>query len=104
MKITQEQKNAIEYLEKYTKWETYGERNLEKDIMTVLNLLKDLYVDNDRYEKELHYTIKYSVSVQKIKDKIKELKEEFEYLGDENKRVNKMTIETLQELLEESEE
>lgn len=73
MKITQEQKNAIEYLEKYTKWETYGERNLEKDIMTVLNLLKDLYVDNDRYEKELHNTIKYSIPVQKVKDKIKEL-------------------------------
>lgn len=38
MEITKEQKEAIEYLEKYTKWETYGERNLEKDIITVLEL------------------------------------------------------------------
>ena len=53
MEISKEQKEAIEYLEKYTKWETYGERNLEKDIITVLELLRDLYNDNIRYEKEL---------------------------------------------------
>lgn len=41
MEISKEQKEAIEYLEKYTKWETYGERNLEKDIITVLELLKE---------------------------------------------------------------
>lgn len=75
MEITKEQKEAIEYLEKYTKWETYGERNLEKDIITVLELLRDLYNDNTRYEKELHNTLKYSISKQKIKDKIKELSE-----------------------------
>ena len=73
MKITKEQKEAIEYLEKYTKWETYGERNLEKDIITVLELLKDLYNDNIRYEKELHDTLKYSISKEKIKDTIEEL-------------------------------
>lgn len=66
MKITSEQKEAIEYLDKYTKWETYGERNLEKDIITVLDLLKDLQNDNIRYEKELHDTLKYSISKQKI--------------------------------------
>ena len=31
MKISKEQLEAIEYLEKYTKWETYGEKNLEKE-------------------------------------------------------------------------
>lgn len=41
MEISKEQKEAIEYLEKYTKLETYGERNLEKDIITVLELLKE---------------------------------------------------------------
>ena len=41
MEISKEQKEAIEYLEKYTKWEIYGERNLEKDIITVLELLKE---------------------------------------------------------------
>lgn len=75
MKITKEQKEAIEYLEKYTKWETYGERNLEKDIITVLELLRDLYNDNIRYEKELHDTLKYSISKEKIKDEIKKLSE-----------------------------
>ena len=72
MEITKEQKEAIEYLEKYTKWETYGERNLEKDIITVLELLRDLYNDNIRYEKELHNTLKYSISKEKIKKVIKE--------------------------------
>ena len=28
--MNKEQKEAIEYLEKYTKWETYGDKNLEK--------------------------------------------------------------------------
>lgn len=75
MKISKEQLEAIEYLEKYTKWETYGERNLEKDIITVLELLRDLYNDNIRYEKELHDTLKYSISKEKIKDKIEKLSE-----------------------------
>lgn len=44
MEISKEQKEAIEYLEKYTKWETYGERNLEKDIITVLELLKEIQI------------------------------------------------------------
>ena len=39
-----------------------------------------------------------------IIDKIKELKEEYEFLGDDNKRVNKFEIELLQELLEETNE
>ena len=48
MEISKEQKEAIEYLEKYTKWETYGERNLEKDIVTRLNLLEKLQEENRR--------------------------------------------------------
>ena len=50
MKITVEQKEAIEYLEKYTKWETYGERNLEKDIITTLNLVDKLQEENKKYK------------------------------------------------------
>ena len=61
MKITKEQIEAIEYL--------------EKDIITVLELLRDLYNDNIRYEKELHDTLKYSISKEKIKDKIEKLSE-----------------------------
>ena len=55
MKTSKEQKEAIEYLEKYTKWETYGERNLEKDIVTTLNLLEKLQEENRRLK-----TIRYS--------------------------------------------
>lgn len=50
MEITKKQKEAIEYLEKYTKWETYGERNLEKDIITVLNLVDKLQEENKKYK------------------------------------------------------
>ena len=53
MEITKEQKEAIEYLEKYTKWETYGERNLEKDIITVLKLLKETQMKNEKLEARL---------------------------------------------------
>lgn len=47
MKITVEQEEAIEYLEKYTKWETFGERNLEKDMITILNLVDKLQEENE---------------------------------------------------------
>ena len=53
MKISKEQKEAIEYLEKYTKWETYGERNLEKDIITVLKLLKETQMKNEKLKARL---------------------------------------------------
>lgn len=44
--MNEEEKKAVEYLEKYTKWETYGERNLEKDIITTLNLIEKLQKEN----------------------------------------------------------
>ena len=52
MKIAVEQKEAIEYLKKYTKWETYGERNLEKDIITTLNLVDKLQKENENLKSE----------------------------------------------------
>lgn len=48
MEISKEQKEAIEHLEKYTKCENYGERNLEKDIVTTLNLLEKVQEENRR--------------------------------------------------------
>ena len=51
--MNEEQKEAIEYLEKYTKWETYGERNLEKDIITVLKLLKETQMKNEKLKARL---------------------------------------------------
>lgn len=38
--MSKEEKEAIEYLNKYIHWETFGERNLEKDIKTLLNLIE----------------------------------------------------------------
>lgn len=40
MNYSEEEKEAIEYLKKYTQWETHGERSLETDILTVLNLIQ----------------------------------------------------------------
>ena len=95
MEISKEQKEAIEYLEKYTKWETYGERNLEKDIITVLELLKETQIKNETLEKllqgNLYEMYKYyrdlansyqgnCISKEKVKDKLKKLKIEKEII------------------------
>lgn len=53
--MTEEEKKAVEYLDKYTKYETFGERNLEKDIMTVLDILKKLQKENDCLKNHVHY-------------------------------------------------
>lgn len=45
--MNDEEKNALEYLEKYIMWETYGERNLELDIKTVVNLVRRLLKENE---------------------------------------------------------
>ena len=86
--MSEEEKKDIEYLKKYIKWETYGERSLETAIATILNLfenqqkeiedLKDLYSD----EKIRNTIIKrYREVIEKdyiSKDKIKKIiSEEF---------------------------
>lgn len=38
--MNEEEKQAYNYLEKYIEWETLGERNLEGDIKTILELIK----------------------------------------------------------------
>ena len=38
--MSEEEELAIEYLKRYTEWETHGERSLETDILTVLNLIE----------------------------------------------------------------
>lgn len=84
--MTKEQEEAIEYLKNYTKWETYGERNLEKDIITILNLVDKLQEENaelvEAYKSEKKTKIEYVnlyqdlflkenvIPVQKVKDMI----------------------------------
>lgn len=75
MEISEEQKRAIEYLEKYTKWENYGERNLEKDITTVLELLKET-------QRKLKFVNDYNYWVQLAVDRGIEL----ENLQNENEK------------------
>ena len=127
MEITKEQKEAIEYLEKYTKWETYGERNLEKDIITVLGLLKETQMKNETLEELLQGTLyemykhyrdlanSYQgncISKEKVKDKIEELnkkeKEELKGMKGQDRYFVKQTYQNkkmiLQELIKESEE
>ena len=123
MKISKEQKEAIEYLEKYTKWETYGERNLEKDIITVLGLLNETQMENETLEELLQGTLyemyKYyrdlansyqgnCISKEKVKNMIKEKEWALEnYNCDEADYKQSQAIGAwyiLQKLLKESEE
>ena len=127
MEISKEQKEAIEYLEKYTKCETYGERNLEKDIITVLELLKETQMKNETLEEllqgNLYEMYKYyrdlansyqgnCISKEKVKDKIEELnkkeKEELKGMKGQDRYFVKQTYQNkriiLQELIKESEE
>lgn len=81
---------------------------------TILNLIEKLLKENE--ELNLKYSMLYNgkiekmkaqevkiksqvIPVYKVKDKIKKLRAEYEYLGEENKRVNKFEIELLQELI-----
>lgn len=123
MKISKEQIEAIEYLEKYTKWETYGERNLEKDIITVLGLLKETQIKNETLEEllqgNLYEMYKYyrdlansyqgnCISKEIVKEKIEELnkkeKEELKGMKGQDRYFVKQTYQNkkmiLQELLE----
>ena len=85
MEISKEQKEAIEYLEKYTKWETYGERNLEKDIITVLELLKET-------QRKLKFVNDYNYWVQLAVDRGIEL----ENLQNENEKLRSKLLDTLE--------
>lgn len=111
--MNEEEKKAVEYLEKYTKWETYGERNLEKDIITTLNLIEKLQKENkglkilksgiqtlqnlgiedgkyivmsktDFLNGSCKHLLDDYIPVQKVKDKIKELEEELEIMKVDN--------------------
>lgn len=85
MEISKEQKEAIEYLEKYTKWETYGERNLEKDIITVLELLKET-------QRKLEIVNDYNYWVLLAADRGIELKK----LQNENEKLKAKLLDTLE--------
>lgn len=120
MEISKEQKEAIEELEKYTKWENYGEKNLEKDIIIVLGLLKETQNKNETLEELLQGTLyemyKYyrnlansyqgnCISKEKVKDKIEELnkkeKEELKGMKGQDRYFVKQTYQNKQIILQE---
>ena len=101
--MNEEEKQAYNYLEKYIEWETLGERNLEGEIKTILNLIKkqqekieDLKAITRTYEayklgegnkimiasKEWFndgYFEENFISKDKIKEKIEKIKEDEEF-------------------------
>lgn len=87
-----------------TLYESYRQSEVKPFEKALENLIKENKELKDKC-KELNfkYTAQWVddnfIAKSKVKEKIEELQEEFEYLGNNNKRVNKMTIEILQELL-----
>ena len=77
--MNEEEKDAYNYLEKYIKWETYGERNLERDINTILNLINKQQKEIEELNKENTRQQELIGNIhQKWKDKIKEKIKELE--------------------------
>lgn len=61
--MNEEEKQAYNYLEKYIKWETFGERNLEGDIHTILNLIdkqQEKILELKQFKEEVINIIKYA--------------------------------------------
>lgn len=98
--MNEEEKQAYNYLEKYIKWETLGERNLEGDIKTILNLiekqqtqieiLKDNLKEERSFNKSALETLKdcvnkdYLHKMISFKDgEIEKLKEAYQILKDD---------------------
>lgn len=113
MELSEEEKKAIEYLTKYIHWETYGERSLETDIKTVLNLLdkkqkeiEELKLDLEEMEKSNNHKKENWVHKNVLnnyinKDKIREIIEELKKQDELNELShNYLIIPVLQELLE----
>lgn len=109
--MNEEEKKAVEYLTKYIHWETFGERHLETDIQTTLNLIEKLQKENEELkevneelsENKLLQDIeikKNFIPIQKIKDKIEELKSKSGGNFISIQQIINAEIQVLQELLE----
>lgn len=81
--MSEEEKQAYDYLEKYIEWETSGERNLEEDIKTILNLVNKQQKEIERlkefekyYENEkVVWQRKDYISKEKIREKLEKIEE-----------------------------
>lgn len=88
--MTEEEKKAIEYLTKWVHWETAGERNLEGDIETALNLInkqqkeiKELNLENQAFYEEMNCNDNEYISKKylQLKEKNKKIQKEIEALA-----------------------
>ena len=81
--LSEEEKKAIEYLTKYIHWETAGERSLETDIETVLNLITKLQKENEILKRAFDkQTADMSNNLLELQQKDKQIDliiEEYEY-------------------------
>ena len=57
--MSDEEKKAIEYLNKYINWETAGERRLDKDIQTVLELINKQQSELEKKDKIIDLALEY---------------------------------------------
>ena len=70
---------AIQYLKRYIEWETYGERSLETDIQTVLNLIQKQEGKIKLLKDQLQYVIdEYGETIEKQEKIIDKMAEYFE--------------------------
>jgi hypothetical protein len=69
--MSEDEKKDIEYLKKYIKWETYGERSLETAIATILNLFEK----QQKEIEELNSEFAINTEIHKRDIRIKELEE-----------------------------
>lgn len=83
--MSEEENNAIEYLTKWVHWETAGERNLEGDIETALNLINKQQNKIASLEKQIK--LMQSCDLEKVikeqQNEIEKQQEEIEELKDD---------------------
>lgn len=116
--MNEEEKKATKMLDKFiTEHKFYNIKhsdNLEDNIEIVLNLIEKLQKENELAKKQVEYdkthiytpqTIKLNyILIQKVKDKIEELKINLVNMQGEELLIYESKIDILQELLGESEE
>ena len=107
--MNEEEKKAIDFL-KETNFDYLEYDMCVSSVEIISNLVERLQKENEELKNQeatqrkinelLVQRYSNSISLQKVKDKIKELQEEYEYLGEENQRINRFEIDLLEELLE----
>ena len=66
--MNDEEKRAIEYLRKYIHFETYGERSLDTDINTVLNLIEKQEKEIKKLKKQAELSAKARIELTESQD------------------------------------